>query len=321
MPELKKLLELRAALTALKGPLGNVPAFRKKLQSLLGDEANRAKLMAELGLGPGQGQEVGAVTTMADPKTEAAAPDAKAQPRCSLLDDILAETKLKPSDDAYDVAKRGVTAFITELLAPGRAIERVDKALVDAMIAEIDARMSAQVNEILHHPAFQKLESAWRGLRFLIDRTDFRENIQVELLNVSKDELLQDFEDAPEVPKSGLYNIVYTREYGVFGGKPYGAICANYEFGPGPQDIALLQKCAAVAAMAHAPFITAPRRSSSAPDKTSSTCPTSRTSRRSSRARSTRAGTASARPRTRATSACACRASCSACPTARTRSR
>src|SRR5208283_1701716 len=107
---------------------------------------------------------------MADPKTEAAPAGAKAQAEGSLLDDILAETRLKPSDDAYAIARQGVTAFITELLAPGRNLERVDKAAVDAMIAELDARMSAQVNEILHQPAFQKLESAWRGLRFLIER-------------------------------------------------------------------------------------------------------------------------------------------------------
>ena len=127
---------------------------------------------------------------MADTKTDPSGAGAKAT-EVSLLDDILAETKLKPSDDVYDVAKRGVTAFITELLAPGKAIERVDKSLVDAMIAELDARMSAQVNEILHKPEFQKLESAWRGLRFMIERVDFRENIRVQLLNVSKEELLE----------------------------------------------------------------------------------------------------------------------------------
>src|SRR5271165_224572 len=178
---------------------------------------------------------------MADPKTEAAPKEAKPQEEGSLLDSILAETRLKPSDDAYAVAKQGVTAFITGLLAPGRSLDRVDKAVVDAMIAELDARMSAQVNVIMHQPAFQKLESAWRGLRFLIERTDFRENIRVQLLNVSKDELIQDFDNEPDLPNSGLYNIAYKREYGVLGGKPYGAICANYEFGHGPQDMALLQ--------------------------------------------------------------------------------
>ena len=73
----------------------------------------------------------------------------------SLLDEILSEAKLKPKDEGYDVAKRGVQAFITEMLAPHRSEERVDKALVDAMIAEIDKRLSAQVNEILHATEFQ----------------------------------------------------------------------------------------------------------------------------------------------------------------------
>jgi type VI secretion system protein ImpC len=175
----------------------------------------------------------------------------------SLLDEILAETKMTPGDEGYDVAKRGVQAFIAELVAPKREGEKVDKAFVDALIAEIDQKLSVQVDEIIHNPVFQKLESAWRGLKFVVDRTDFRENIKVELLNCSKEDLLADFEDSPEVPKSGLYKTVYSAEFGTFGGRPYGAIIANYEFGPGPQDIALLQKCASVATMAHAPFIAA----------------------------------------------------------------
>jgi type VI secretion system protein ImpC len=173
----------------------------------------------------------------------------------SLLEDILAESKLKPSEDAYDITRRGVQAFITQMLAPAHNAERVDKTAIDAMVADVDRRISAQLNEILHHPDFQKLESAWRGLKFLVDKTDFRENIKVEMLSVSKDDLLTDFEDSPEIVKSGLYRIAYSNEYGVFGGKPYGLMCANYDFGPGPQDVLLLQKCAAVSAMSHAPFI------------------------------------------------------------------
>ncbi|MBJ6765046.1 type VI secretion system contractile sheath large subunit [Myxococcaceae bacterium JPH2] len=173
----------------------------------------------------------------------------------SLLDEILSEAKLKPKDEGYDVARRGVQAFITEMLAPNRSEERVDKALVDAMIAEIDKRLSSQVNEILHVPEFQKLESAWRSLKFLVDRVDFRENTRVEMLNLSKEDLQKDFEDSPEVVKSGMYKIAYSNEYGVFGGKPYGLLCGNYDFGTGPQDMELLRKCASVAAMSHAPFI------------------------------------------------------------------
>src|SRR4051794_22565700 len=97
----------------------------------------------------------------------------------SLLDEILSEAKIKPKDEGYDVARRGVEAFITEMLAPNRSEERVDKALVDAMIAEVDRRLTAQVNEIMHHQEVQKLESSWRSLKFLVDRVDFRENIRV----------------------------------------------------------------------------------------------------------------------------------------------
>ncbi len=173
----------------------------------------------------------------------------------SLLDEILQETKFTPGEEGYEVAKRGVQAFIAELVKPQREGEKVDRAIVDAMIAEIDFKLSRQVDEIIHHPQFQKLESAWRGLKFVIDRVDFRENVKIELLNCSKEDLMADFEDAPEVPKSGLYRLVYSENYGVLGGKPIAAIVANYDFGPGPQDIALLQKCASVAAMSHAPFI------------------------------------------------------------------
>lgn len=175
----------------------------------------------------------------------------------SLIDEILAETRFTPEAEGYEVARAGVQAFLEELLAPQRAGEKADTAVVDAMIAEIDRKVSAQIDEVLHHPEFQRMESAWRSLKFVVDRVDFRENIKVELLNVSKEDLLTDFEDAPEVSKSGMYKIVYSAEYGVFGGKPYGAVVGNYDFGPGPRDIALLQSCAAVASMAHAPFLAA----------------------------------------------------------------
>ncbi|MCG3117178.1 MAG: type VI secretion system contractile sheath large subunit [Candidatus Manganitrophus sp. SA1] len=180
-----------------------------------------------------------------------------AEGETSLLDTILQETKLKPSEEGYSIAKRGVEAFIAELLTPDRKGAKVHQTVINDMIAEIDRKLSSQVDAIMHHPTFQKIESAWRGLKFAVDRTNFRENIKFELLNVSKEDLLNDFEDAPEITKSGLYKSVYTAEYGTFGGKPVGAMIANYDFGPGPQDVKLLQYAASVGAMAHAPFIAA----------------------------------------------------------------
>jgi len=175
----------------------------------------------------------------------------------SLLDAILHETKLKPSEEGYSIAKRGVEAFIAELLSPARKEAKVHQAVINEMIAEIDLKMSIQMDVILHNQTYQKLESAWRGLKFVVDRTNFRENVKMELLNISKGDLLNDFEDAPEVTKSGLYKLAYTAEYGQFGGNPFGAMIANYDFGPGPQDVKLLQYAASVATMSHAPFIAA----------------------------------------------------------------
>ncbi len=174
-----------------------------------------------------------------------------------ILDRIIAETRLTPDDEAYDIAKRGVSAFIEELLKPQNENEPVKKAMVDRMIAEIDAKLSQQMDEILHHPQFQALESSWRGLKLLVDRTNFRENIKLELLNASKQDLLDDFEDSPEIVQSGLYKHIYTAEYGQFGGQPVGALIANYFFDPSAPDVKTMQYVASVASMSHAPFIAA----------------------------------------------------------------
>ena len=175
----------------------------------------------------------------------------------SLLDQIVAQTRMRPTDDGYEVAKRGVGAFIAELLRPENNEERVNKNLIDRMIDELDSRLSAQMDEIIHHPELQKVESAWRGLKLLVDRTDFTQNIRIEVLNASKQDLYDDFEDAPDITKSGLYKLAYTAEYGQFGGEPVGAIVANYDFGPNSVDMKTLQNAAAVSAVSHAPFIAA----------------------------------------------------------------
>jgi type VI secretion system protein ImpC len=173
----------------------------------------------------------------------------------SLLDQIMSQTNMTPSEEAYDVTKKGLAAFIGQLLESQEGDQKADKKAVDALIAQLDEKLSTQIDQILHHPDVQKLESAWRGLKLVVDRTDFRENIKIDLLNVSKDDLLEDFEDAPEITQSGLYKQVYTNEYGQFGGEPYASMVGNYDFGPGPQDVALLQNVASVATMAHAPFV------------------------------------------------------------------
>jgi type VI secretion system protein ImpC len=189
---------------------------------------------------------------MAEAQEQKTAP---AKESSSLLDEIIATTSLKPGDESYATAKEGLTAFVKGIA--GQSQVRISGQLVDQLVADIDAKISAQMDLILHAEPFQKLESSWRALKFLTDRTDFRENTKIEIMNVSKEDLLSDFEDAPDITKSGLYKQAYTAEYGQFGGKPYGAMIADYEFGPGAQDIKLLQYAGSVATMSHVPFIAA----------------------------------------------------------------
>ncbi len=173
----------------------------------------------------------------------------------SLLDEVMAQTRISPNEDGYEIAKKGVAAFIEELIFSNQVQEQINKALVDKMLVELDKKISAQMDEVLHDHSFQQMESAWRGLKLFVDRTDFRENNKVELLHATKEELLDDFEFAPEATQSGLYKHVYSAGYGQFGGEPTGAIIANFAFTPSTPDIKLMQYLGSLGAMSHAPVI------------------------------------------------------------------
>ncbi|MEJ2413827.1 MAG: type VI secretion system contractile sheath large subunit [Sulfurimonas sp.] len=174
-----------------------------------------------------------------------------------LLDSIIAQTSITQEDDTYSVVKSGVGALIEELIQSENPDEKVNKAVIDKMIAEIDAKISAQMDEILHHEKFQELESKWRGLYFLVEKTDFRENILMEMINVTKEDLIEDFEDCLDITQTGLYKHIYTAGYGQFGGEPVGTIVADFELSPSNVDMKFLTKMASISAMSHAPLITA----------------------------------------------------------------
>lgn len=148
-----------------------------------------------------------------------------------------------------------VSVFLDLLKQSSRKVEKLDKTLLDGHIAALDDQISRQLDAVMHHPDFQRVESGWRGLKFLVDRTDFRQNVKIELLDVSKEDLRQDFEDCPEIVQSGLYRHTYIQEYDTPGGEPIGSVISNYEFDAGPQDVALLRNISKVSAAAHMPFI------------------------------------------------------------------
>ncbi|PHM44932.1 hypothetical protein Xmau_01647 [Xenorhabdus mauleonii] len=173
----------------------------------------------------------------------------------SLLDEIMSQARMTPENDGYYIAKQGVAAFIGSILNTGSNEEPINKLLVDKMIVELDKKLSEQMDEILHAKQFQELESSWRSLKILVDRTDFRENIKINIIHATKDELLEDFEFSPEIIQSGFYKHVYSTGYGQFGGEPVAAVIGNYAFGNTSPDIKLMQYVSAVGAMAHAPFL------------------------------------------------------------------
>jgi len=145
--------------------------------------------------------------------------------------------------------------FVNSIIESGQSVDKIDKTVLDHHIAEIDRKLSQQLDEIMHHPKFQQMESAWRSLKFLVDRTDFTKNVKIDLLDMSKDDLAEDFEDAPETIQSGLYKHVYTDEYDTPGGEPYATVVSNYEFSSNAADIALLTEISRVSASCHCPFL------------------------------------------------------------------
>ena len=162
-------------------------------------------------------------------------------------------------DSEYrDLYRKGIAGIVQK--AAGLDLEKltINKQVVDDFIAEIDQQISAQVNEVLHNEEFQKLEAAWRSLWYLVDNTEFRQNIRIEVLNTSKEDLLEDFQDCKDWQKSGLFKTVYRDQYNTFGGNPYGLMVSNFEFDYRSPECELLTEVARVSAVAKCPFLAAP---------------------------------------------------------------
>lgn len=174
-----------------------------------------------------------------------------------LLDQIVNEGRFNRDTSTTERGRDLVKEFVSQVLKGHMAITRDAESSIQARIAQIDQLISKQLNQILHHPSFQKLEGTWRGIRYLLDQTETSVMLKLKVLNVSKRELLRDLQRAPEFDQSALFKKVYEEEFGVFGGAPFAAMIGDYEFGRGPEDIDLLRRVAQVAASAHAPFLSA----------------------------------------------------------------
>ena len=178
-------------------------------------------------------------------------------PDVSLLDQIVDQGKVGKDAQGRERGKDLVKQFVAQVLEGSITVARDTEAMINARIAQIDHLLSLQLNEILHHPDFQRLESSWRGLKYLLSQSETGTMLKIKVLNASKKELLKDLQRAPEFDQSALFKKVYEEEYGVFGGTPFGALVGDYYFDKSGQDMELLEKISNVAAAAHAPFVSA----------------------------------------------------------------
>jgi type VI secretion system protein ImpC len=181
---------------------------------------------------------------------------AKAQEGPGLLDQVILATRPQ-SDKEADRAKDYFRQFLEHAVKPGQVVSKDVETNIKFWIGELDKKLSAQLNEIMHHPDFQRLEGTWRGLHYLVHQSETSETLKLRVLNVSKRDLFKDLEKAVEFDQSALFKKVYEEEYGQLGGSPYGMLVGDYDFSRHPEDISLLKMISNVAAAAHAPFVAA----------------------------------------------------------------
>lgn len=174
---------------------------------------------------------------------------AGAEPEALTLDKVVEET------EQYGGSRDLVETLVQKASELGISYDKNVTRTVNKAIDLIDAALSRQLAEIMHHPDFQRLEGTWRGLHYLLRNTTTSKQLQIKVLNGTKGELLKDLEKAEEVDQSELFKKIYTNEYGMPGGQPYGALIGDYYFGHKSEDIDLLQKVSEVGAHAFCPFI------------------------------------------------------------------
>jgi type VI secretion system protein ImpC len=172
----------------------------------------------------------------------------------------LLNREFKPkSDNARDSVATAVRTLAEQALAQTTLVSSDALESIAAIIKAIDATLTQQVNEILHHEDFQQLENGWRGLHYLVNNTETDETLKIKVFNISKKELgrtLKKFRGTAW-DQSPIFKRVYEEEYGQFGGEPFGVLVGDYYFDHSPQDVQLLGDIAQVAASAHAPFLAA----------------------------------------------------------------
>ncbi len=195
---------------------------------------------------------------MADEQTEAQAQGELQTIEVNEFSSLLQKEFKPKTDRAKEAVETAVKTLAAQALADTSVISDDAIKSIEAIIAEIDKKMTEQVNLIIHHPSFQQLESAWRGLHYLINNTETDEMLKIRVMNISKKDLgktLKKFKGTAW-DQSPIFKKMYEEEFGQFGGEPYGCLVGDYHFDHSPPDIALLTEMSKVSAASHSPFIT-----------------------------------------------------------------
>lgn len=175
----------------------------------------------------------------------------------SLLDDIVAQSKVAKTDTEHARAKDLITELVKEVMQGTVTVSDNLSATIDARIAELDQLISTQLSEVMHAPAFQKLESSWTGLQYLCKQTSTGERLKIKVMSATKKDIVKDFKTAIDFDQSALFKKVYEEEFGTFGGAPFGALIGDYEIGRGAEDLYFVEQMSHIASASHAPFIAA----------------------------------------------------------------
>lgn len=192
---------------------------------------------------------------MTDTQTESKAADSVFSEEGSILDQIIDETRIAKQDSQRDNAKDMIGEFVQEVMAGAITTSKNTEAMINDRIAQLDKLISDQLNEVMHHPDLQKLEGSWRGLHYLVDKSETGQSLKIRVLNATKNDMLKDMQRASEFDQSSVWKAIYEEEFGTFGGASYGLLMGDYQFTNHPQDVKFLEEISHVAAAAHAPFI------------------------------------------------------------------
>ncbi|KVZ32063.1 EvpB family type VI secretion protein [Burkholderia ubonensis] len=195
---------------------------------------------------------------MAEPTSEGQVQRGEGAIEVSDFADLL-QKEFKPrSDKAKEAVETAVRTLAEQALRDTKVISGDALATIESLIAQIDGKLTEQINLIIHTDEFQQVESAWRGLHYLVNNTETDESLKIRVMNVSKGDLYKTLKKYKGTAwdQSPFFKKLYEEEYGQFGGEPYGALVADYYFDNGGPDVDLLTQIAKISAASHAPFIT-----------------------------------------------------------------